>query len=112
MSMWQWKEIQEVLRPGRVEEGGFAVMPIYEYKTAASNPCHFCESVFEVRQKIDAPPLDACPKCGRQVQRLLSRSFIAVTDSLSPEDTFSTCSDVEADRMGLEGGFAADQVWE
>lgn len=42
-------------------------MPIYEYK------CARC-GVFEMQQKITAPPLAKCPTCGEAVKRLISRN--------------------------------------
>jgi len=41
-------------------------MPTYEYE------CLKCGRVFEIRQRISAPPLAACDVCGGQVRRLLS----------------------------------------
>lgn len=41
-------------------------MPTYEYE------CEQCERVYEVRQRISAPPLTACQYCGGQVHRLLA----------------------------------------
>ncbi|MBM3133317.1 MAG: zinc ribbon domain-containing protein [Chloroflexi bacterium] len=87
-------------------------MPIYEYRAAGSAHCRLCGTRFEVRQKIDDAPLGACPKCGAEVRRLISRSFIALTEPLSPEETFQTHTEEEADRLGLEGGFARDEIWD
>ena len=43
-------------------------MPIYEYH------CKTCKKDFEVLQKITDDPLAACPKCGKQVKRLISQT--------------------------------------
>lgn len=41
-------------------------MPTYEYK------CDACGHQFEEFQRITAPPLEICPKCGGKVRRLIS----------------------------------------
>jgi len=41
-------------------------VPTYEYD------CPRCPRVFEVRQRISAPPLTTCDRCGGPVHRLLS----------------------------------------
>ena len=41
-------------------------MPLYEYK------CEACGHRFEKFVKFSDPPLDACPKCGGKVEKLLS----------------------------------------
>ncbi len=41
-------------------------MPLYEYK------CSKCASVFEVIQKVDAPALKKCLKCGALVHKIIS----------------------------------------
>jgi len=41
-------------------------MPLYEYK------CSQCASVFEVIQKVDAPSLKKCLKCGASVHKVIS----------------------------------------
>jgi len=45
-------------------------MPLYEYK------CSKCGSVFEVIQKVDAPPLKKCLKCAGSVQKIISSSAL------------------------------------
>ena len=86
-------------------------MPIYEYRSKTGSHCKLCKATFEMRQNIDDKPLTECPKCGREVERLFSKTFIAVIDTLSPEETFSTHTEEEADKKGLEGGFASDEIW-
>ena len=44
-------------------------MPIYEYK------CPKCGH-FEVEQPITADALKTCPKCGKPVKKLISRSTV------------------------------------
>ncbi len=41
-------------------------MPLYEYK------CNKCEHLFERIQKFSDPPLTVCPKCGGDVEQLIS----------------------------------------
>jgi putative FmdB family regulatory protein len=41
-------------------------VPTYEYE------CRKCGRVFEEKQRISAPPLTTCEKCGGTVRRLLS----------------------------------------
>jgi putative FmdB family regulatory protein len=41
-------------------------MPTYEYR------CKNCEHVFERIKKISDPPVDECPKCGHEAERLIS----------------------------------------
>lgn len=45
-------------------------MPIYEFK------CSKCNSVFEVIQKVDAPALKKCLKCGAPVRKIISPSAL------------------------------------
>src|SRR5580765_6417435 len=45
-------------------------MPLYEYE------CDACHHRFEVIQKYSDPLIDACPKCGSSVQKLLSSPAI------------------------------------
>ncbi len=41
-------------------------MPVYEYQ------CNSCAAQFEVQQKMSDPPEKVCPKCGGEVQRIVS----------------------------------------
>lgn len=45
-------------------------MPLYEYQ------CDACGNRFEKIVKFSDPPLDACPKCGGSVQKLMSSPAI------------------------------------
>ena len=45
-------------------------MPLYEYK------CSACGNHFEKIVKFSDPPLEACPKCGGKVEKLLSSPAI------------------------------------
>ena len=45
-------------------------MPMYEYQ------CKACKHRFEVIQKFSDKPIKKCPKCGKQVERLVSSSAI------------------------------------
>lgn len=41
-------------------------MPIYEYQ------CQSCGKRTELLQRLDEPPLAACPQCGGEVKKLIS----------------------------------------
>ena len=41
-------------------------MPIYEYE------CRSCGKRTELLQRMDAPPLAACPECGGEVRKMFS----------------------------------------
>jgi len=45
-------------------------VPIYEYQ------CESCADRFEIKQSMKDDPLTACPRCGKQVQRLISSPAI------------------------------------
>ena len=87
-------------------------MPIYEYRSQSSNSCILCKSAFEVRQKINDKHISECPRCGQPVERLFSRSSIAIMDTLSANESYRTHTQEDADRLGLDRGFAEDQIWE
>lgn len=87
-------------------------MPIYEYKAAGEAHCKLCKARFEVRQGINDESLSRCPRCGAEVRRLISRPFLCLKEPLSQEETFDRYTEEEADQLGLEGGFAEDEIWE
>ena len=87
-------------------------MPIYEYKAAGNAHCKLCKVRFEVRQGINDEPLSRCPECGAEVRKLFSRPFLSLRESLSQKETFDRYTEEEADELGLEEGFAEDEVWE
>jgi len=87
-------------------------MPIYEYQASGSSHCTMCKNRFELRQGMTEEPIRRCPQCGAEVTRLFSRSFICMKEPLTLEQTFDTHTAEEADDLGLEGGFAEDQIWE
>lgn len=45
-------------------------MPIYEYV------CQSCDHRFEVKQKVNEPPVSACVRCGRAVTKVISAPAI------------------------------------
>ena len=87
-------------------------MPIYEYKAVGNTHCKLCKVRFEVRQGISDKPLSTCPECGAEVKKLFSRPFLCLKESLSQKETFNRYTAEEADELGLEEGFAEDEVWE
>lgn len=68
-------------------------MPTYDYK------CDSCGNTFEVFQKMSDPAIKECPKCGKEVHKVLSASIgisfkgsgFYVNDSKSSESS-SACS--------------------
>ena len=86
-------------------------MPIYEYKATGSAHCQLCKDKFEVRQGINDQPLERCPQCSAEVRKLFSRPFLCLKESLDLGETFDTYGEEEADELGLEGGFAEDEIW-
>ena len=87
-------------------------MPIYEYKSKSDSKCPLCKVKFEMRQALSDEPLMECPRCGCEIERLISKSFIIAMDPLSLEETFATHTEGEADSLGLEGGSAPDEIWD
>ncbi|OIP26824.1 MAG: hypothetical protein CO103_08780 [Chloroflexi bacterium CG_4_9_14_3_um_filter_45_9] len=87
-------------------------MPIYEYKAIGNAHCQLCKDRFEVRQGINDELLKRCPQCGAEVRKLFSRPFLCLKESLNLEETFDTHTEEEADELGLEEGFAEDQIWD
>lgn len=53
-------------------------MPAYEYR------CEACDHEFDARQKMSDKPLEACPKCGGALRRLISGGAGAITGSAAP----------------------------
>ena len=86
-------------------------MPIYEYKAIGNIHCPLCKHRFEVRQGINDEPLKICPECGAKVNKLFSRPFILLKESLDFADTLDTYPDEEADELGFEEDFAEDDIW-
>ena len=52
-------------------------MPIYEY-AAVDQGCAYCETRFELLQKLRDEPLTQCPECGAAVVRVISAPSVAV----------------------------------
>jgi len=87
-------------------------MPIYEYKAVGNAHCELCKDKFELRQGMNDEPLKTCLRCGSEVRRLLSHPFLCIKGLLSSEETFATHTEEETDELGLEEGFAEDQIWD
>jgi len=86
-------------------------MPIYEYQ-AIGKGCEYCQTKFEMKQRMDEEPLKNCPKCGASVRRLFSRPFICVEEALTEREQMAKYTPEEADKMGLIEGFAEDKICE
>lgn len=66
-------------------------MPLYEYQ------CESCGHRFEVIQKFSDAPIEACPKCGAKVHKLISSPAIQfkgsgwyITDYAKKDSTSAT----------------------
>lgn len=54
-------------------------VPIYEYAAEYCLGSLYCPKRFAFRQRMDEPPVTACPQCGAPLSRILS-SFSAGID--------------------------------
>jgi len=56
----------------------FTDMPTYEYIVADEEKgCSACRKGFETRQGMQDDPLEACPRCGAKVRRVIGPANIA-----------------------------------
>jgi len=84
-------------------------MPIYEYR-ATKKGCSYCSKGFDIIQKMSETPLKACPKCGAEVRKAVSRFRACVVET--PEDVTSTesqISDYEAEGKWSHAAELADK---
>ncbi len=45
-------------------------MPTYEYEARdPAQGCAFCQTGFDLVQRLDEPPLTTCPRCGAAVRK-------------------------------------------
>jgi len=69
-------------------------VPIYEYR------CESCAHTFEIKQSMKDDPLTVCPRCGKQVQRLISSPAIMFKGSgwyvTDYSDKLKPSSDIDA----------------
>ena len=57
-------------------------MPTYEYQACdPGRSCEHCRGRFEVVQSMKDPPLTACPRCGKPIQRAISQCAVSTTKS-------------------------------
>ncbi len=57
-------------------------MPLRNYAAIdPKNCCDHCRNSFEHMEKIDAAPLETCPRCGGKVERQLSAPSIGRSES-------------------------------
>ena len=55
-------------------------MPIYVYKAKDANgDCDCCREGIDVRQDLQAAPLQICPRCGRDIVKVLSSFSIGLS---------------------------------
>ncbi len=80
-------------------------MPTYEYE------CSHCGHAFEIFQKITDKPLEICPKCNREVKRLISggsgiifkgSGFYATDYRKKPKDQAPACPKIKEGCKGCE----------
>ena len=67
-------------------------MPLYDY-APKSGRCARCRGRFEAVQRISAPKLSTCPRCGKAVVRLVSAAAV--------HGKYSTRSDSKLKDLGL-----------
>ena len=48
-------------------------MPIYEYQSVGQVCCDYCETAFDIMQKLSDDELSLCPECHNPVRRKISR---------------------------------------
>ena len=62
-------------------------MPIYEYEAASpGRTCRKCALSFEMIQRLNDPPLDSCPECGKGIRRKISRCRVILPGSARGRD--------------------------
>lgn len=59
-------------------------MPIYEFV------CEACGRIVERLQKVDDPPPDACPECGGQMAKIMSRNSFQLKGGGWYKDLYSS----------------------
>ena len=60
-------------------------MPLYDYRPVdAAAACEHCRNGFEVRQSMNDPALEKCPRCGSAVRRAISAPNINFRPSDRP----------------------------
>ena len=69
-------------------------MPVYEYE------CSGCQKIFEVQQRLSEKPLSACPECGTEVRKLISRSSFQLKGGGWYSDGYSNCAGTGAKSDG------------
>jgi putative FmdB family regulatory protein len=61
-------------------------VPIYEFV------CEACGRIVERLQKVDDPPPDACPECGGQMAKIMSRNSFQLKGGGWYKDLYSSGS--------------------
>ena len=58
-------------------------MPTYEYQAVdQKQACEHCRQRFETRQSMNDKPLNRCPRCGGQVERVISLCSVSTAQSV------------------------------
>ena len=64
------------------KQESIASVPIYEYRAIASNSsCYHCQAGFEMLQAATDEALNACPACGKPIERIISAPAIGASQS-------------------------------
>lgn len=58
-------------------------MPVYVYraKDRKCEDCDCCRKGVELLQRLDEPPLERCPKCGRPIEKMVSTFHLGVSQT-------------------------------
>jgi len=57
-------------------------MPVYVYKSNSKKcDCDCCKEGVEALQKLNEPPLESCPKCGRRVEKSVSTFHLGISET-------------------------------
>jgi putative FmdB family regulatory protein len=81
-------------------------MPVYEYE------CAPCRVIYEIRQRMDDPPLPACPRCHGEVGRLVSASRVNRRNHSSPTAArYARMSEREEVARERELQRAYERIW-
>jgi putative FmdB family regulatory protein len=86
-------------------------LPIYEYEAASpGGRCPKCALAFEIIQRLSDPPLGACPACGKEVRRRISRPRVILPGSARGRDEVETrVADYERKGMYSHAAELADK---
>ncbi|MBN1282315.1 MAG: zinc ribbon domain-containing protein [Proteobacteria bacterium] len=79
-------------------------MPIYEYT------CKSCGNHFECMQKISAPPIAPCPRCGDTADRIISMTAFTLKGEGWYKDGYAKGKKAESTKVKSESSKAKDKT--